>query len=613
MTVSPILHQLYLRTLTPFEIKELRKVKAYNCSDHRFNTYLHYWISVVSKFKSMGDFKAYCHHTGIEQGDIRKMLSTIEICPEDARYPRWIKSLQIIIDDFVNPDGINCASGHSFLLLFEPFLSYFAIELRNGFELLDQSTFDMKLIQRLQYQLYRQLFNISKHVLDHKIKSSVPSPLQFEGVCNHSQEQKFIQSVLEDKYRSFFIEYPMLARKLATTTNKYIDAVRTLISRFFNDKTEIEYTFNRKLTSIYQLHLGQGDFHNGEATVIIEFKDHSKLVYKPRNVSITLAYNAFLDWVGEQLNESLLSFQVIDKGVYGWLEFIDHTECKNDEEANKYFEKAGILLGVTYFLNSIDCHYENLIATGACPIIIDHETMLSPKIKKSHSKKDKLQTAQHNILTDSVLTSMLLPNSIDKTRAFASGFGSSISAPSKVIDGLSTIGNVQNKPILEGKALNPFEYQKAFKKGFQKLFQLVNSKKEYLLSESSILTAFREKEIRFMNRPTNVYYQIMKSLRNVKYLSDATRYGLRLEILSRAFLKASNWSSILSSERIQMLKGDIPFFTIDASANCLTLPGGEQIDIIEKNAFENIVRKVQIADKTNYENQLNLLEESILL
>ncbi len=64
---------------------------------------------------------------------------------------------------------------------------------------------------------------------------------------------------------------------------------------------------------------------------------------------------------------SPLPFQllrVLECRHYGWVEFIDNSECADEGEAERYFRRAGMLLCLVCVLGGSDFHCENVIASG---------------------------------------------------------------------------------------------------------------------------------------------------------------------------------------------------------------------------------------------------------
>ena len=96
-------------------------------------------------------------------------------------------------------------------------------------------------------------------------------------------------------------------------------------------------------------------------------------VGKPRSLAMDEAYRKFLLWTCENIDMPYWWNEVWNRGDYGWCGLVTSTPCKSDNEMKRYYERNGILLCVSYLLGSGDIHYENLIAHGEYPVVIDLE------------------------------------------------------------------------------------------------------------------------------------------------------------------------------------------------------------------------------------------------
>ncbi|MEM6830968.1 MAG: type 2 lanthipeptide synthetase LanM, partial [Bacteroidota bacterium] len=394
------------------------------------------------------------------------------------------------------------------------------------------------------------------------------------------------------------------------------------------DKSEIVSTFQKEYDSVSKIWLSAGDQHNGGSTVIIEFRNTEKVIYKLSSAGVTIAYNYFLRWVGNQLGTELKTFSVVDKGDYSWLEYVANDACTNPGDVSLYYERAGILAGLSYFLNSTDYHCENLIASGNCPVLVDHETIIGPEIGNL-LPKSSIPEGLKQKRSKSVLNSSLLPNTNPNLPSYMCGFGSSIEQEmllpqtkfkdvnritmKKVKEDVLTELYKKNKPLLNDQIENLCEYEDEFKKGFRDLYQLIQREKDHLLSSNSPLNCFKGVSIRLINRPTRIYYKILKGLNKPEFLKDATIYGLKLEILTRAYSSKSNFLHIPSSERKQMLCGDIPAFYVKSTSNELMLSDGQNADIITMSAYEKILENVASASSCDYDDQTKIIEEVVSL
>ena len=101
-------------------------------------------------------------------------------------------------------------------------------------------------------------------------------------------------------------------------------------------------------------------------------------MYKPKDMGTEAAYHRLLAWLNEQ--GAPLPFKVLrvlDRSTHGWVEFVEHLPCRDQDEARRYYERAGMLLCLFYALEGTDCHYENIIA-GRVPRADRHGDVDAP-------------------------------------------------------------------------------------------------------------------------------------------------------------------------------------------------------------------------------------------
>jgi len=610
---------LYLKSLTPFEL--LKISKKYKCSFEKKvdSSYLASWKSCLSNNESQELFREYLSFNGLVASDVTLMTSIIDI-EGNIDFPIWIKILEEIFCNINFKFEENTKIRKKpFYPLLSPFIDFFSSRFKQNLKTLNIAVRN-NLVDQLKSSLYKDLLNLSHEVLFNEFNEFKKGKEGYlKGVEENYLFKKFVLKIFSNKYQDLFLCYPMLARKLATKTHAYLEFITSIFKKFEKDRFEIQYFFDTKIKEIKKLHINSGDIHNGESTIILEFKNSYKLVYKPTNTSITHAYNKFLDWVNIHLGCELRSFNVIDKENYSWLEYIENKECNNLEDVKIYYERAGILSGIAYFLNARDYHYENLIANGNSPILIDHETIVNP-IVKNKTKKVKV---------GNVLDTLLLPNKDKNEPPYIFGFGSSKQIKKnefipKIIntnkDNMKKILEIEsfklyklNKPKFNKKIENLINYEIEFIKGFKQLYDLILEKKSFLLSDNSPLKNFENLKIRFINRPTGVYFKLLTLLNKPEYLKDAIKFGIKIELLARAYAIRRDWSPVLNSEREQILSGNIPVFYSNTLSKNLIVPIGHIADEFEFNAMEAVYHKIKKADYGDYQNQLHLIKEAVVL
>src|ERR1051325_8241962 len=104
------------------------------------------------------------------------------------------------------------------------------------------------------------------------------------------------------------------------------------------------------------------------------------------------------------------SMKIIDRGTYGWAEFIAAAGCQTEEELERFYERQGGYLALLYALEATDFHHENLIANGEHPVLIDLEALFHPRV--SGLEKDSLSNLVLEKMGYSVVRIGLLPQRV---------------------------------------------------------------------------------------------------------------------------------------------------------------------------------------------------------
>ncbi len=197
--------------------------------------------------------------------------------------------------------------------------------------------------------------------------------------------QLFVTQMLSGNLVSFLEEYAVLARLIGNTSLLWIETNAEFLRRLATDLSTIKILFfsDRTVGKIAELQPSLSDHHNGRRTVtILTFESGDKLVYKPKDFGIVRAYFELLEWFN--LQGIFLPFKsslILERQGYGWIEFIKHLSCRDGVAASRFYQRAGILLCLMYFLQGVDCFYENIIANGEYPLLIDLEALMHNNFK----------------------------------------------------------------------------------------------------------------------------------------------------------------------------------------------------------------------------------------
>ncbi|MBW4574204.1 MAG: type 2 lantipeptide synthetase LanM family protein [Aphanothece sp. CMT-3BRIN-NPC111] len=499
---------------------------------------------------------------------------------------------------------------------------------------------ERSLLQRLAGLCTKTLdFEFSKN---RSFAQNLLNSLGLETDNNNSKTHytQFVHQLLQDGLLAFFQKYPVLGRLVATAVDFWVEFAAEFIKRLAEDRADIQRMFGSKIDSlgkVDKIQTSLSDPHKrGRTVIVLTFESELKLIYKPKDLGLEVAFNQFLNWCNQ--HSQLLDFkviQVLNRDSYGWVEYVEHQPCSDEAAAERFYQRAGMLLCVLYALRGTDCHYENLIASGEHLVLIDMETLLhhEANLIENSPSVQAFETTAAQQLWDSVLRTGLLPRwdfSADRRIAYdISGLGSTDpqQAPQKALRWQAintdkmhrryefvTLPMEKNVPCLGSKALSANDYQAQITTGFEQMYRFLMANKDKLLAPDSPLAALQNQQVRFIFRATRIYGVILQKAWAPDYLKNGVDYSIELDRLSCAFLVARSkpdvWS-ILSAELQAMEQLDIPFFTASAASEALSVAGYPSIPHYFKQAsYQQVLNQLQKLDEIDLTRQVAIIQGS---
>ena len=451
--------------------------------------------------------------------------------------------------------------------------------------------------------------------------------------------ESFLRSLEGEGLLRLFLEYPVLARYLATKLSQWVDAAREFLLRLEADLAELANRFNQgqPLGLVIKLDPGLSDPHRAGRTALrAHFAAGVRLIYKPKRIAAEAAYWDFLDWINRNAGlPTLRTLRVLDGGAYGWVEEVEPRPCQNQRDVETFYYRAGMLLCLTYALEGSDCHQENLIAAGEYPVLIDHETLLQPRIRYfgPPGEEGPLSLAFRFFYEDSVFRTGLLPRreirptgeSID-----VSGLGGTevhlTHRRRRIWENINTdamrlraepisIRPTHNVVILDGEKVQAARHVDQMAAGFEQLYRFLLARRAELLGPQGPLRTWSG--LRCVFRDTWKYNAMLKRLYSPRCLRHGMDASIELELFSRPLLYAEDrpfsWP-ILADERRSLLQGDIPMFQHAAEGDSLILEGGDLVpQFFRESGFSQVQRRFGTLSAEDLERQLGFLSASFEL
>lgn len=437
-------------------------------------------------------------------------------------------------------------------------------------------------------------------VAAHDRELAFADPDTFEDPPTEYYEQ-FKQYLFEDGFGDLCVEYPMFGRLLVSQLDQWVEHLCEFTRRLDADKSAIaDQLTDSDAGAVSGVRPLADDTHgDGRAVMCVTFESGASVVYKPRSVTAGSEFYGLLKDLGEHL--SVPDFDVpayIERDGYGWMEWVETAECDDESAVERYYERVGSLLAVTYLLNFTDCHYENLVAAGEHPTLVDAETVLHPDIDFGRSPTD---TEPRVAIEDNVFLNGLLPMEMgdgfdgQDMQSKSAGIGRSsetvqldaIDSPKLEAINTDVVSIEQesaeferedNIPKLDGDDCPPSAYTDSVLSGFDETYETIRELWERgdLSAELDFPDRFLSVENRLVYRATLQYAGLLQRVRSRECLADGARFGTQLETLAVPFCDGRTtdppWD-LYEAERDALKRLDPPRFTAQADTQTLHRDG----------------------------------------
>ncbi|MYU36507.1 type 2 lantipeptide synthetase LanM [Streptomyces sp. SID8358] len=434
---------------------------------------------------------------------------------------------------------------------------------------------------------------------------------------------------------SLATRYPVLARVLAQTALDAADAFAEMLGRLAADREPLASSGvlgsggtpggcgPEALTGVVP---GAGDSHRGGRSVmLLRFADGTRLVYKPRPLAAHRHYTTLVDWFNSLAGSpDLLTPRVLDRGAYGWAEFVEDGPCRSVEETALFYRRLGALLALLHVLDGTDLHHENLIARGPHPVLVDVETLFHPPLAPT-GFTDPAARALHASVHRVGLLPQLLVGDTSALDVSAVGGGRAASSPVEgagwAAAGTDTMHLVRtagrftesaNRPRLDGVRADPSAFTDALCEGFRAAYTAVSDARDELLGENGLLRLFSRDEVRFVPRPTWAYATLLHESTHPDLMRDATERQRVFALLRTGALGPSALPGLEDEEIAELWRGDVPVFTTRPDTTDLWSGTGRAVPgPAGATGLERVEAKVRALDTVDRQDQERIIRTAM--
>lgn len=397
---------------------------------------------------------------------------------------------------------------------------------------------------------------------------------ELRGACPKTRFSDYIAKIGESATRfKIRTKYPELVRLVELVERRSLLFVMDVFHHFLKDSKKFEHNFGVK-GILLGIQSTASDTHmGGKRVLFFDFDCGSRVVYKPRSLDLDIGFHQFLNWVKQRDSRfNLNGFSILKCTTYGWTEFIQHNDAKDTSGIRNFYYSFGVLQAVTYFLVGVDFHYENLVANGDRPVLIDLEGLLHARIDQLVGNRTEIEALPP--VSQTGLMPIYLWGVDSETRVDISAIGHSgkgrplirratwVDAGTdrmRIIKEEAVLVPGQNRPKLEGIEVAPGQYKDEVLKGFSDFYNFCLSHKNELLDlKTGPLAGMLSSNPRCILKPT-IYYQ--KLLTNSVHPSLLRSEEGRRSYLNCVYADSPKlFGHLPDSEIADLMDFDIPIF-----------------------------------------------------
>ncbi|WP_433385423.1 type 2 lanthipeptide synthetase LanM [Micromonospora sp. KLBMP9576] len=412
---------------------------------------------------------------------------------------------------------------------------------------------------------------------------------------------------------------PVLARLLAQAGTTAARSGTELLGRFVADRDDLVAALlgAGDPGPLVAVRDDLGDPHaGGRTTAVLRFADGRRVVYKPRDLACQARFTGFVDWLDQHTpGLGLRGVAALTRPGYGWSEYVDAGALRHPAQADVFYRRQGALLALLHALHATDMHYENLIAAGDTPVVVDTETLFHPPLGEPVSTGDPAA----DVLTASVHRTGLVPVVVvgDQGTMDLSGVGGDEggTAPASALDwaepgtdrmrlvrGAVDFVGGRNRPRLGDTVVDPGAHEPALQAGFRLAYEVIRAHRPEF---TALVAACADVPVRLIARPTSAYHALLTGTTHPDVLGDALERDLAFGILWSSVRAHPFLAQLPGHEAAALWAGDVPLFEgTPGSRTVRAAGGGEALPVpLARTGLDAALDKIAALDEADRRHQ----------
>ena len=351
-----------------------------------------------------------------------------------------------------------------------------------------------------------------------------------------SVENMFLGHRPDHRLLSLFKKFPVLARLWGQLIRQWREHAGDVLARFAHDRRSLSRTFfaNRLIDKITDARFGLSDRHDSGRTVVRLQFEAGSIIYKPRSGAGEAEWFSLLEWMNRHgFRPKLAIAHLLLRKDYCWMEYVEPASLRNETAAVRFYERMGGIIAAAHLLRAVDCHRDNLIASGEHPVLVDADALWHV------SRGTKAQRSSDLLY---------------RTGFFPNADPLSLHSRSSIL-GPGAVGN--HVPRLRGRPLTAAHYQHEMILGFTRAWRCLMGTRKAREAFARRLRRIRSTQRRRIHRATETYAAILEA----SIQPPALRSGRERELLIRSRCRRESFGSAVADAEVRALKQlDIPYF-----------------------------------------------------
>jgi type 2 lantibiotic biosynthesis protein LanM len=448
---------------------------------------------------------------------------------------------------------------------------------------------------------------------------------RLHGKNSEEEYQYYLKEYLNTSayLKMFFEKYPVMMDLIIQKTHDYTDYVLEVMQHLQTDREDIinDLCHGKSFESVVEIKMGLSDEHAPGRTVARVKLDNGDIIFhKPHDLTTSICYQEMYAWLLNQCKMAGEVYPMLNRNGYGWEAEIKNEPCKSISEVADFYKRTGVQICLAYLLGVTDIHFENLIAHGAHPVIIDLEFMADRRLTVGdHPRKTQ------ELLADSVINTGILPVHAWHAQHLNMGalgemgeqrspiqmpyIVNTNSSDMAVAYACPSMHSVQNMPELNGEKIDFKAYVYQILEGFEIAYHALLAKKKLFCQKFESISGIRS---RHLIRNTQEYFMYQNSLNFPDFMRHAQARQLMLVHMDKGLRCNEKYRQMIRQyEMACIYHAIIPVFYADGN-DLYTGNGTVMKDYFSSDGKSQILRRLNKLSEEDMRLQMRIMEADFL-